>query len=239
MKPLIITTSILFLAAGLFISQAAYSQEEKKEEKKIHIKIITLKDGKEVKIDTTFIGEDFDDEAFRNELKEKYGIEVEDLEFSEGVKVKLDRDKTGAVGVALQDEAKKVIIIKEMDKGDEKDLEFIWDAEMEGNDTTDRVKMMYFITEDGDKFTIKEGAGDEKVIYITTDEGGKKVIKEGDSRKMIWVTEEGETKVIKGEGTEKVIILKTGEDCGKDKKARKVKEETIRVIVITDDEDDE
>jgi hypothetical protein len=227
------------LVCGVFISQTVYSQEDKVE-KKVRVKVITVKDGEETTLDTTFSAEDFDDAAFKKEMKEKYGIEMENLEGEEGegVKVKVDSEKTDEVGVETHKEYKKVVVVKEIETTSEMDKDMIWEEEVEASDPSDKPRKIYIISEDGEKFTIEESGEDDKVIWIT-DEGEEKLIQKGEDKKVIMVTEEGETHIIKGEGGEKVIIIKTDDDkCDKAKKEKKVKEETIKVIVITDDEDD-
>ncbi|HOW25741.1 MAG TPA: hypothetical protein PK711_08720 [Bacteroidales bacterium] len=231
-----LTVALTMLVCGVFIQQTAYSQEVKPE-KKIRVKVITVKDGEESTFDTTFNGEDFDNEALKKEMKEKYGIEMEDLEGEVGVKVKVDSEKADAVGIETGKEAKKVVVIKEVNR--DSDEELIWEEIGKEPDSTDRAEKIYIINKDGEKFTIKEGGDDEKVLRIITEEGESKVIEEGDGKKVILITEEGETKIIKDKDGEKVIMIKVDdEQCDKSKKDKKVKEEIIKVIVITDDDDD-
>jgi hypothetical protein len=232
----LLATAIL-LIGNFIIAQVAYSQE-KDTEKKVHIKVITVKDGEESTFDTIFHGEDFDNEAFKKEMKEKYGIEVEDLEGEAGVKVKVHSEKANAVGVETGKEAKKVIVVREVNRDSDEDL--VWEEIRKELDSANRAEKIYIINKEGEKFIIKEGGEDDNVLRIITEEGESKVIKEGDGRKVILITEEGETKIIKDEDGEKVIMIKVDdEQCDKSKKDKKVKEETIKVIVITEDDDEE
>lgn len=219
------------------ISQTANSQEEKAE-KKLHIKVITVEDGEESTFDTTFNAQDFDNEAFKKEMKEKYGIEMGDLEEEEGVEVKVDSEKADALGIESRKETKKVVVIKEVGKDSDEDL--IWEEKAQESEGAEKTKKVYIVSEDGEKFTIEESGEEEKVIRIMTEDGEQKIIQEGDDKKVILITEEGETKVLKGEGGEKVIIIKSGSDqCEKSKKDKKAKEKTIKVIVVTDEDEEQ
>ena len=232
-KSLIFIVSTLFLST-ILITQAGYSQE-KDSAKKIRIKVITVKDGEETKFDTTFNAEDFDKEAFQAEMKEKYGIEMEELIGEEGVKVRADSEKADAVGVETKTETEKVVVIKEISAGSDEDL--IWEEIGEKPEGSVKTKKVYVVTDDGEKFTIMESGDQEKVIHIVTEDGEQEIIKEGDDKKVIHITKEGETKVLKGEEGEKIIIMKSGDDkCDRSKKDKKVVEETIKVIVIKEKE---
>lgn len=232
--------SFIFIASTLLIStflmaQTAFAQE-KETGKKVRVKVITVKDGEETIFDTTFKAEDFDKEPFRKEMKEKYGIELEELEAEEGVKVRVDSGKADAVGVETKTETKNIVVVKEISADSDEDM--IWEEKAGEPDSAEMMEKVYIINSDGETFTISEGGEKDKVIRIVTEEGEQKVIKEVDGKKVILITEEGEMKVIKDEGGEKVIMIKVDEDkCDKTKKDKKLTEETIKVIVITDDED--